>query len=424
MKRILCLLLTVALVLPLLGGVALAEPIETVMLTYRAGEDAGALFFLPQIERFNAKYEGKYHITVEESPSNTHTDRMKQLALQDKLPTVFQCSDSKWIEDFLIANDKLEDLSAWVDSKPELKGRFIDASTAYCTKNGKLIALPLCVLGSTGMYYNGSMVTFDKPAPQMTWEEFAAALGDTKIGFQTAEGGWTISLFLAAMIGGIDGGIDLLSAGVQEKITDFNNPIFVQAFGELQKLYQSNGWDGAVGAVYADAASAFYAKKCSVLPDGTWIIEKIGDPTDWQNGFDGKDVVGTFFPGNVAIANPAVYDWMMPANLPEDQKELGLAFFEFIYSPEEIEALILASGGAAPKLTYSEAFTTAMQEKKLLNDFASASDADTKYVPYFHDAISAALFLGDFTNYMPKLLKGEWTPEKFCEELTKAAQAL
>lgn len=424
MKRILCLLLTVALMLPLLGSAASAEPIETVMLTYRAGEDAGAKFFLPQVERFNALYEGKYHITVEESPSNTHTDRIKQLALQDKLPTIFQCSDFAWIEDYLVANGKLEDLSAWIESKPEMKALFLDASVDFCTKDGKVIALPLTAIRSTGMYYNSSMTNFDKPVTEMTWDEFAAGLGDTKIGFQTAEGGWTTSLILGSIIGGIDGGVELLDAGTKEKITDFNNPIFVEAFAQLQKLYQSNGWDGAVGAVYADAATAFYGKKCSVLPDGTWIIDKINDPTDWSNGFEAKDVVGSFYPGNVAIANPKVYDWMMPSNLPEDQKELGLAFFEFIQTPAEIEAFILAEGGSAPKLAYSDEFKAAMADKKLLNDFASSANAETKYVVYFSDAISSALFLGDFTNYLPRLLKGEWTAEQFCQELTDAAQAL
>lgn len=423
MKRILCALLMCAMVLSL-ASVGIAAPIETTILTYRAGEDAGAKFFLPQIERFNEKYAGVYKIIIEESPSNTHTDRIRQLALQNQLPTIFQVSDSKWVDEYLIANGKLEDLSAWIDSKPDMKALFIPASTEYCTKEGGVYALPLTVLKPTGMYYNSSMVTFEKPVTELTWEEFAAQLGDTKIGYQTAEGGWTLNLILSGMIGGIEGGIELLNSGVNDKITDFNNPIFVEAFTKLQQLYQTNGWEGAVGAVYADAASAFYAKKVSVLPDGTWIIGKINDPTDWANGFDGKDIVGTYFPGNIAIASPEVYDWMMPSGLSAEQKEIGLAFLEFISTPDEIEAFILAEGGSAPYLTYSEAFQTALADQKLLSDFASAANSETQYVPYFHGSIAASLFTGDFTNYMPRLLKGEWTPEQFCAELTKAAQAL
>jgi len=404
-------------------GSGSAAVTEVVIPTYRSGEDAGAAFFLPQVERFNKKYEGKYKIIVEESPSNTHTDRIKQLALQNKLPTIFQVPDSKWVEDYLVANGKLEDLSAFANSKPEMKKLFIAASLEFCTKNGKLIALPLTVLKPTGMYFNSSMTGFTKKVIDMDWDEFAAGLKGTKVGFQTAEGGWTTSLILAGMIGGIDGGIEMLNNGVSSKITDFNNPIFIKAFAQLQKLYQSNGWEGAIGAAYPDAATAFYGKKSSVLPDGTWIIGKINDPTDWSNGFDGKTVTGTYYPNNVAIANPRVYDWMMPAGLPADQKEAGLAFFEFMNTPEEIEAFILAEGGSSPNLGYSANFKQQLSEKKLLNDFATGANGKTRYVPYFHDSINASLFTGDFSNNLPKLLKGDWTAEKFAEELTKAAKA-
>ena len=160
----------------------------------------------------------------------------------------------------------------------------------------------------------------------------------------------------------------------------------------------------------------------AVLPDGTWIIDKINDPTDWANGFDGAKVVGDYYPGNVAIANPCVYDWMVPAGLPEEELNLAYAFLEFINSPEEIEAYILAEGGSAPKLTYSEDFTSALSEKKLLNDFATKLNDDTTYVPYFNNAITESLFLGDFTNLMTELYNGSSTPEEFCEKLTAAAQ--
>ena len=40
--------------------------IEIKLPTYLAGENVGATFFLPQVERFNEKYSGKYKITVEQ----------------------------------------------------------------------------------------------------------------------------------------------------------------------------------------------------------------------------------------------------------------------------------------------------------------------------------------------------------------------
>jgi raffinose/stachyose/melibiose transport system substrate-binding protein len=419
MKKALQVILTLSLVCFMLAS--MAETTVT-MLTYRSGEDVGAVFFLPQIERFNAKFAGKYKIVVEESPSNTHTDRIKQLALQNKLPFAFQVSDSKWVEDYLIANGKLQDLSAFINERPEMKSRFISESVNFCTKDGKVIALPITVLKPTGLYYNTALFSPGKDITELSWEEFSKALGDNKISYQTAEGGWTVSLMLTGILGTLENGPEILKAGVQNKITDFNTPLFQKAFAILQQSFLKNGWSGAIGATYPDAANAFYANQTAVLPDGTWIISKVYDNTDWAGGFDGTKVSGDYFPGNVAIADPWVYDWMMPANLSDEEKGLAYAFFEFMCEPEEIEAFILAEGGSAPNIQYSENFDKELSKNKLMSDFASKLKPDTTYVPYFSGAISSSLFLGDFTNYLPNLYTGEWTPEKFCEELTKSAQ--
>ena len=102
----------------------------------------------------------------------------------------------------------------------------------------------------------------------MTWEEFSEALGENKIAYQTAEGGWTISLVLAAIIGGLDGGVEVMQAGVSEKITDFNTPLFIEAFTILQDSFKANGSANAIGAVYTDAANTFYSNQTTILPDG------------------------------------------------------------------------------------------------------------------------------------------------------------
>lgn len=432
MRRILSLVLALLMLLMISVGCSRttkkdstgSDEVTTITLpTYRSGEDVGARFFIPQVERFNKEYEGKFKIIIEESPSNTHTERIKQLALQDKLPAVFQVSDSKWVEDYLIANNKLYDLSDWIEANPDIKKLFVKESLDFLTKeDGGIYALPLIVIRPIGLYYNSALIQPEGSLTSMNWEEFSDFLGDQKISYQTAEGGWTINLMLSAIIGSLEGGPEVLKAGVKEKITDFNTTLFIEAFRILQESFHSNGWEGAIGATYPDAANAFYANQTAILPDGPWIIDKIYDPTDWANGFDGNKVVGDYYPCNVAIANPAVYDWMIPANLPENELELALAFFEFICRPEEVEAFILAEGGIAPNLEYSESFKEELSKNKLLNDFARNANEDMIYVPAFSDCIDASLFTGDFSNFLVNLYNGSWTPEKFCEELTKSAQ--
>lgn len=401
-----------------------AELTTITLPTYRSGEDAGAKFFLPQVDRFNKKYEGKYKIVVEESPTATHVDRIKQLALQDKLPAIFQVSDSKWVDDYLIKNNKLYNLKDWMDSKPDMKKLLIKDSLDYCTKpDGGIYALPITIIKPTGFYYNSDLYNPGKNVTDMTWDEFFSSLGDNKIAYHTGEGGWTTTLLVAAIMASQEGGIEAMKAGVQNKVTDFNTPLWVKTFTILQDSFKKNGWSGAVGASYADAATSFYSKKTSILPDGTWIIDTVKDSSKWVNGFDGAKVVGDYYPQNTAIANPCVYDWFIPANLPQNELDLALSFFEFICSPDEIEAFILAEGGVSPNLTYSDNFKSQLSSNKLLSDFSSRINSNTKYVPYFSDVITASLYSGDYTNLLPNLYKGTWTPEKFCSELTKAAQA-
>lgn len=63
--------------------------VEVTIPSYKTGENAGAAFFVPQVERFNEKYAGKYKINLESVPQDgIFNDRLKQLAQQNKLPVL------------------------------------------------------------------------------------------------------------------------------------------------------------------------------------------------------------------------------------------------------------------------------------------------------------------------------------------------
>ena len=50
---------------------ASADTVEVTLPTYKTGENVGAIFFEPLVERFNAAYEGKYHIDFYEIGKDT-----------------------------------------------------------------------------------------------------------------------------------------------------------------------------------------------------------------------------------------------------------------------------------------------------------------------------------------------------------------
>ncbi|MCK5672711.1 MAG: hypothetical protein KAH95_05010, partial [Spirochaetales bacterium] len=63
---------------------------------YKAGQNVGGKFFLPQVARFNEKYAGTYKLVIEEIPQDSYLGKIKQLAQQNKLPALIEGADKKW----------------------------------------------------------------------------------------------------------------------------------------------------------------------------------------------------------------------------------------------------------------------------------------------------------------------------------------
>ena len=246
--------------------------VEVTIPSYKTGENVGAVFFEPQVERFNEKYAGQYKINLENVPQDGFNDRLKQLAQQNKLPVLVQGGDPDWIKNVVIPNGIAYDLTDWIDATPAVKDVLIDDSREYCSnEDGRVMVLPLATVRPTGFFYNSAMWSTDADISAMSMDEFVSALGDQKIAFSTAENGWVSALFLTALVAEEDGGEEWLKSGIETKITDFNQPCFINAVTKLQNLLQNNAASNSVGAAYADAANAFMSEQAAIIANGPWI---------------------------------------------------------------------------------------------------------------------------------------------------------
>ncbi|RHO86688.1 carbohydrate ABC transporter substrate-binding protein [Ruminococcus sp. AF42-9BH] len=407
-----------------------ADVVEIKFPTYLAGENVGAQFFLPEVERFNEKYEGKYKITVEEVPQASYADKIKQLAQQNKLPVLVHAPgsggiDTQWFKQVVLANDMAYDLSSFAEENPDVAANWVDESVDFCTVDGKLICKPLSVIKPVGLYYNSSMYTADKDIKDMSVDEFMDSLGDNKIAFQTAENGWTTALLLAALIGNEEGGADLLNNNADDKLWDYTAEPFVNGVAKLQTLLEKNASSNTIGAAYADAANAFMSKGASIICNGSWMASEFdAESSDkWSNDFSGDDVKATIYPGNIAIVNQRNYgEFWISNNASDEEKEAAEAFLAFRDSQEEIEALILAEGGSAPKITYTDDFKTKMKKNRILSELSESMDDNTTYVAGIGDVFPASVADTEFGKLLPKLADGTLTPEEFCQELTQKAE--
>lgn len=404
--------------------------IELKFPTYLAGENVGATFFLPEIERFNEKYEGKYKITVEEVPQASYADKIKQLAQQNKLPVLVHAPgsggiDTQWFKQIVLANDMAYDLTEFAEENPDVAANWIPESREFCTVDGKLICKPTSVLKPVGLYYNSSMYTPDKDIRDMTVDEFVDSLGDNKIAFMTAENGWTTALMLTALIANEEGGVELLNSSVNDKLWDYSAPAFVNGVAKLQTILQNNASSNTVGAAYADAANAFMSKNAAVICNGSWMAPEFeeGSADKWSNGFNGEDVKATIYPGNIAFANPSSYGEFWIANTATDEeKEAAEAFLAFRDSQEEIEELVLTEGRVAPQLTYSDNFLAELKKTPLLYELSESMNDETTYCASLGDVFPASVADTEFGKLLPKLIDNTLTPEEFCDELTKKAE--
>lgn len=429
MKRRMLALVLALLMLLAVAPSAMADVIEVTIPHYKSGENVGAIFFLPQVERFNAKYEGTYKLTIEELTQDLYSDKMQQLAIQGKLPALIEGGTSEWLADVVVPNGLFYDLTDFLKEYPEVDEQIPDYQRTYnTTADGKYVSVSYNVVRPVGMYYNSAVTSFTKePGEYASWDELLADFGDNKIALMTGENAWTTALILSSMIAKEEGGVDLLNAhtAVDNRLADYNDPAIVNAVTKLQALYAKYASSNTVGAVYADAANNFMSGGSAIIANGSWMVGDFSaDSKDkWSNDFDGSTVVGAVFPGNVAIASlTGSYGWWIPATATDEEKELAEAFLGFILSKDEIEAYCVAEGGSPITWKLSEeTYAKLAEESPLMSSYTKAVNTETIYCPNILDVMPSSVANTGFGSLLPLLFDGTYTPEQFCQQLTSMA---
>ena len=398
--------------------------VQLVIPHYKAGQNVGAKFFIPQVNRFNAAYSGIYELVIQEMPQDGYLEKMKQLAQQNRLPALIEGADAFWFEQVIASDERFYNLGPWLNENPEIRDIMIDDSVDFNTRDGKIITLPMAVVRPIGLYYNETLISPKKRVSEMSFEEFTDALGDEKIAFMTGENAWTTGLFFSALIADEPGGAEMLKSGLRERLYDYTGPIWVNAASRLQEFLTSYAAANTLGAAYADAANAFMSANAAVIPNGPWMVNDFTpDSRDkWSGGFSGGRVRGDMYPGGTAIANVSGYHWWIPATVSEREREAALAFLAFIMTPEELEAYMLAEGGTAPKLDTSEDFLIQQAANPILSDLSAGVNAETTITVSIYDVMPQSIGNIEFGKLLPKLIDGSYTPTEFLEELTKKAE--
>lgn len=406
--------------------------VEITLPTYMAGENVGGVFFLPQVERFNQKYEGKYKINVEAVPQSAYAEKIKLLAQQKKLPVIVHAPgsggiDDQWFRQVVLPGHMAYDLWGFGAEYPEAAANWIKDSQEYCTVDGKLICKPGTIIKPIGLFYNEMLYHPEKEIRNQTMDELTAGLGDNKIAFQTADNGWTTGLLLTALIANEKGGLELLSDSADGKLWNYNQLPIINAVKKLKVMMQDYGAANTMGAAYADAANTFMSAQAAIICNGSWMASEFSPEAadKWSGDFTGAQVKASVYPGNIALARTRGYgQFWISSQATEGEIELAKAFFAFIDSKEEIEALLLAEGGDAPNVEYSENYLEEQKKSRVLYELSQSIDEETRYAVSIFDVMPNSVADVEFGKLLPKLVDGTFSAEQFCQELTrKAAEA-
>ena len=398
--------------------------------SYMVGENVGAVYFEPAVERFNEKYAGTYKIVLEEITEADYYDQITRMAQTGDLPLIV-CGAPSTAKDFidtvLIPQALYYPMNGWLEEHPEIAELCLPASLDYCTQeNGDIVTVPIVHVSTVGLFYNSDLYTPSKSIGSMTPDEFLADLGEGKFAFQTVDNAWTSMLYLSALIANEEGGAELLAEYDGKTLYDYEQPCIINAVAKFQKLWATNAAANSLGAAYADAANAFMSNNASVIANGPWMNGDFAEASsdNWSNGFTGSAVRGDVYPGNIALANTASYGrWIVTNNYKsEEELQCALAFMAHLYSQEELEKYMLAEGGQCPNMNYTEEYLTALSADTLLSEQSAAVTPETKILPNVATIMPGSVAEQVFAADLVQLVNGAMTPEEFCHDLTVKAE--
>lgn len=247
-----------------------------------ATEDLISKGYSDVIDRFNADYEGQYHVTAITTNLEEYYPKLNALVASNETPDVFIVSPGPNLTTYVdpgVAAPLDDYLAAdgWKDSFSS------DAVFSQMTYDGKIYAVPLNIAAACA-FYNTEM--FEKAGVEVpkTWDEMLdaceklEAAGYTPITI-SAGTAWCLSM-VAGYLCEMEG-VDL--AALADGSASWEDGKLESAAGklvELSKYFQKT----AAGDTNDVATANFYNEEAAILIQGSWAIAQInGSNPDFES---------------------------------------------------------------------------------------------------------------------------------------------
>lgn len=422
MKKLLAVLLCLVMVLSMAacGGKKEASgdgPVTIRLATFQVGVNASAPWFSSVIEAFNAEYEGKIKLDIEEIPGDqAYVDKMKTYISMKDMPDLVFTGGYNLMDDALAAN-AIVDLTPYFEADQEFASRFFDDDIAYNSRDGKIYAMPVERQPVTYFYNKALFEKAGITAPAATWDEFMQQLeqlktaGITPVSMDTLDSAWLSSLWLNSMVGTLSTESNEWMNQAMPK--DYNSPDFVKATEMVQKMLLNYTTKDALGGKYENGANNFLNGTTAMIANGPWMI------SDFQA--KGDEFVANI--GTALYPEDGIFSGSMPGYLvgskDKAHADAAVEFLKFI-SNEDHQGKMAEMYSAIPANKNVEISQEVIDKNPLLGEIIKLQ-SEAKMVYGNYQSLWYSNVVTELDRQYPLLAAGNLTPEQFAQALTDAA---
>ncbi len=249
-----------------------------------ATEDLISLGYKDVVDRFNADYEGVYHVTPVTTNLEEYYTKLNALVASGQTPDVFIVSPGPNLDAYVepgVTADLTDYLKqdGWMDTFNGGEGAF-----SQQTYDGKIYAVPLniaaaCVFYNTEMFANAGIDTM--PTDWDGMMDACQKLQDAGYTPLTISAGtaWCLSMLAGYLCDAEGVDLDAINAGTAHW-TDPNVVSATNKMLEISKYFQPT----AAGDTNDVATANFYNEEAAMLIQGSWAIAQInGSNPDFES---------------------------------------------------------------------------------------------------------------------------------------------
>lgn len=361
-----------------------------------ATEDLISIGYKDVVDRFNADYEGVYHVTPVTTNLEEYYTKLNALVASGQTPDVFIVSPGPNLDVYVepgITADLTDYLKqdGWIDTFNGGEGAF-----SQQTYDGKIYAVPLniaaaCVFYNTEMFAAAGIDTMPTDWDGML--DACQKLQDAGYTPLTISAGtaWCLSMLAGYLCDAEGVDLDAINAG-EAHWTDANVVSAANKMLEISQYFQPT----AAGDTNDVATANFYNGEAAMLIQGSWAIAQINGSNP-----EFEDKCGVFaFPGTDGRVIAKSDSLAMSATT--EHPEAALAFMKY-FTDDTAQKYTAEIGGKIPVTTvaYDESVAPAQlayvmdvfSNAKSTFGFYNESLASTEAGAAFDDAM-VSIYLG------------------------------